>query len=303
MTTENTDMPKKPRLTAATKKRIAALKSEEAVLVAAEKSILAAITRARIERLERGLPEDDASDAPVTCPSCEAPHPDPNFSTLKCVECDHVWQTAKGEESKPVTWNDVVEASKEAESNRVTREQTFDKILVDLTPEERAELGAEHVAADAELADLTEEKKEAVADFKARIAKVESRKREIAEAITRKKKWQAPGSDGWLCEETFATNTRRYLDPKTGRVMCTEAMTGADRQLALPKVSDAAAEKAAQLSLGEVDPTATTDPEALLKAAAEGEIDPADEPLDNDGSSDDLGDDEDEDSDDGEDDE
>jgi hypothetical protein len=181
------------------------------------------------------------------------------------------------ETGKVVTWNDVVNATIEAEANRVERTQSFDKIRVELTAEERAELGAKHVATDRELVALTDDRKEAMAAFKARIAKVESRKREIAEAIDAKTEWRTPGSDGWICEETFATNTRRYLDPKTGRVLCTEAMDASDRQLALPVVSEEAKPTAdAQLNLGDVEPsdlesTDMTDPAALLDAAQRGE--------------------------------
>ena len=307
--TNSEETPKKKRLTAATRKRIADLKAEHAELVAAEKTILASVAASRIERLEQGLSEDaDDIGDPDGAPEDDSRvvegdgvekdltfvgHVGPGETLSAVVEGDGTGVALPEIETAAaaVTWNDVVAASTEAEANRVTREQCFDRILVDLTPEERAELGAEHVAADAELAELTDEKKEAMADFKARIAKVESRKREIAEAITKKKKWQEPGAGGWICEEIFATNTRRYLDPKTERVMCEEAMGAHERQLALPVVSQEAAEKVAQLSLGDVEPTDMTDPEALLRAAAEGEAEPADSSLDNDGSSDDLGDD------------
>jgi len=292
MTTEQTnneETPKKKRLSAATKKRIAELKAEHTDLIAAEKTILAAVAASRIERLEQGLSED-ADD--IGDPDAE---PEPVGGGEPVISGAPVDTAA--EAVPTTTWNDVVAASSEADANRVTREQCFDRILVDLTPEERAQLGADHVAADAELAELTDEKKEVMADFKARIAKVESKKREIAEAITKKKKYQEPGAGGWICEEVFATNTRRYLDPKTNRVMCEEAIGANERQLALPVVGEDDAAKATQLSLGDVEPTdatETTDPEALLKAAAEGELDLTDAPLENDPSFSDFGDDDEE---------
>ena len=280
-TQDETPTPKKPRKGSKAAKRIDELEEGYALAIANGETAKAARLRARIDRLEQGLPEEaseDGVEAGETAATTDEPAADPAAPTT--------------------TWNDVVAASSEAEANRVTREQVFDRILVDLTPEERAELGAEHVAADAELAELTDEKKEAMADFKARIAKVESKKREIAEAITKKKTWREPGAAGWICEEVFATNTRRYLDPKTNRVMCEEAIGANERQLALPVVSADAEAKAAQLSLGDVettDATDTTDPEALLAAAQKGDADPADAPLDNEPSTSDLGDDEDDD--------
>jgi hypothetical protein len=209
--------------------------------------------------------------------------------------------TENTDPSKPsIGWNDVVAASAEAEANRVERTQTFDKILVDLTDAERAELGAQHVAADAELDELTEEKKEAMADFKARIAKVESKKREIADAITKKKAWREAPKEGWICLEIFSQNERRYLDPKTEAVLCVEAMTSEDRQLALPVVSDDAEKAAAKKDVDPAPPASSdlTDPEALLAAAQRGaEADPEDETLDNDGPSYDLDDEDDDDDD------
>lgn len=195
---------------------------------------------------------------------------------------------------KSIGWNDVVAASAEAEANRIERSRTFDRILVDLTDVERGDYGALHVAADTELEALMVEKKEAMADFKARIAKVESKKREIAEAITRKKAWREAPTEGWICEEIFALNVRKYVDPATGRVLCEEAMKPEDRQLALPTISDDAEAKAKDVEPG---PTSTdlTDPEALLRAAKEGDdIDPEDASLDNDGPSYDLDDEDDE---------
>jgi len=251
MTTEqtNNESPKKPRKNSKAAKRIGELEEILAIALVNGDTSVAEALRARIERLELGLSEEADPTGPV------AAAPDASPAT---------------------TWNDVVNASNEADANRVTREQVFDTILADLTAEERADLGAEHVAADAELAELTDEKKEAMADFKARIAKVESKKREIAEAITKKKKRVAPSKEGWICEKIFATNTRRYLEPKTGRVMCTEAMSAKDRQLALPTISE---ESDRQLSLDETSENSSdvTDPEAVLRAAEEAEDDDGEE--------------------------
>lgn len=181
-----------------------------------------------------------------------------------------------------VTWNDVVQASVEADANRIERTQTFDRILVDLTLEERADLGLEIVAADDALTLLTAEKKEAMAEFKAKIAKAESKKREIADAITKRKTWREAPKEGWTCEEVFATNSRTYLDP-SGRVMCVEAMTMEDRQLALPVIGEDVDAKAREVDPAPPASSDLTDPEALLAAAQRGEaIEPEDTSLDND---------------------
>lgn len=197
-----------------------------------------------------------------------------------------------------IGWNDVVAASAAAEAERVERTRTFDRILVDLTAEERADYGTQHVAADTELEGLVEEKKEAMADFKARIAKVESRKREIAEAITKKKAWREAPTEGWICEEIFATNTRRYIDPADERVLCVEAMKPEDRQLALPTIDEQSEAKAREVDPAPPASSDLTDPEALLAAAQRGaDVEPTDATLDNDGVPDsfsDLGDDDDE---------
>jgi hypothetical protein len=281
MTTEQTNesngAPKKPRKNSKVTKRIAELESDYAVALASGNADEATRLRACVARLENG----ESEEAPPVEETVEA------SADAATVEA--------GADAKPTTWNDVVAASVEAEANRTNVERVFDRILVDLTDTELAELGDKHVDADAKLATVLSEKKEAMADFKAQIAEAESDKRKIAETIKKKKALRDSPTEGWICEETFATNTRVYRDPKTGAVVCTEAMGANERQLALPKVSDEASAKAAQLSLGDVEPTdATTcdDPEALLAAAQQGEA-AEDEGRDDDDQGDGDGDDED----------
>lgn len=172
-------------------------------------------------------------------------------------------------------WRD---ATAEAEASRVEEEIVHDKIKVKLTDAQRVAIGVAYVKADAELRDLVEEKKAAMADFKERIADIESTKRTTGEEI---ETGEAFRTNDWIVQRVFSTNTVRYLDPMTRECVREEPMTAADRQVELPLANE---DKTPQLSLGDVvssDPTEATDPEALLLAAQKGDALPEEETLDN----------------------
>jgi hypothetical protein len=239
--------------------------------------------------------------APIACPSCFVAHPEPHHTMLVCANCDHAWKNPQRRSQADVTWNDVVAASAERAANEWEWEDSEEVIPVTLTSADKARLidenGVDQKEKDA-VDKKIDEHKERIKALKAEadviLARTEDRNRAASRGIEDRRAT-------WKVGTCFAINTVRYVDRETGLVVRERPIEAHERQIALPLVSDDAAAKAAQLSLGDVEPgddTAMTDPEALLDAAQKGETEPADQPLDNDGSSEDLGDDEDGDADD-----
>ncbi len=160
-----------------------------------------------------------------------------------------------------------------------TSEEVID---IKLTPEDGLDLlranGADEeskAAVDRDIDSMKSDLKDKKAESEAISARMKERNRTGLKGVQSKKAT-------WKVGTCFALNTVRYVDPVTDRVVFERAIRADERQVELPLP-------------GEADPTEATDPEALLRAAQEGEDDPADGSLDNDGSSDDLGDDEDDD--------
>lgn len=264
--TNSEETPKKPR-----KGSKAAIDAEMAANAQAAKAPLA---------------ETGEAPAAVLCPSCEAPHPDPNHPNLACLVCDHVWQPKAPSSAAPTpSWSADV---REAEANAAPEwewETSEEVIDIKLTPEDGLDLlranGADEEAkasVDRAIDSMKSDLKDKKAESDAISARMKERNRTGLKGAQSKKAH-------WKVGTCFATNTVRYVDPITDRVVFERAVRADERQVALPLPT----EERGQLALGDVDPSDMTDPEALLRAAAEGEADPADEPLDNDGSSDDLG--------------
>lgn len=201
-----------------------------------------------------------------------------------------------------VTWNDVVKASAEVDAARVEREIVEDVLDVKLDESALADIARANAADDQEKTERqlkVDGLKTKLKDEKTAIDALTARMHDRNNAVL---KGSQSRKAKWILETCFATNTATYRDPVTNRVVLDRALFPHERQVALPLVSTESTEKSKQLALGETGPdddSAMTDPEALLKAAQTGELDPADAPLDNDGSSQELedgdGDDEDED--------
>lgn len=150
--------------------------------------------------------------------------------------------------------------------------ETSEEVLnIPLTPEDGLDLiranGADEEAkasVDREVEDLKTELKEKKAESESISARMKERNRSGLKGVIAKKAH-------WKVGTCFALNTVRYVDPITERVVFERAIRADERQVALPLVSDDAADKAAQLSLGEADPSDLTDHDALLRAAQDGE--------------------------------
>jgi hypothetical protein len=164
-----------------------------------------------------------------------------------------------------------------------------------LTDEEKIQRGEQLSQALAVVDTITAERKQANDGFKARAELAMERVRELRDAVD-----SGTEERNVECIESFELrlNCARTVRVDTGEYIRERALKMSELQPELPLSNGENGH--AQMCLGDVDPTDTTDPEALLRAAQQGDEDPADAPLDNDGSADDLGDD---DSDDGEDDE
>lgn len=332
MTTESTsgETPKKkPRKDSKVAERIAELETGYALALTEGETANAARIRARIQRLENGEPEDLPEDEGRPAHAEEAPPPtvtealaflrDPSGDGSTKVS--HGWA---GEPLRPVggdaasdattaptepapaepvvTWNDVVNASAEVEANRVEREIVEEVLDVKLSESDLADIARANAADDQEKTERqrqVDDLKTKLKDQKTAIDALTARMHDRNNSVL---KGRQARKAKWILESVFSTNTVRYLDPVTEEVVLERPMERDERQISLPLVSDEAAAKGAQLALGDVaTDDVVTDPEALLRAATEGEQDPADATLDNEPSSSDLGDDEDEDEDEGDD--
>lgn len=176
--------------------------------------------------------------------------------------------SGNGAATPTVSWNDVVKASAEVEASRIEREVLEDVIDVKLTESDVADIARANAADDHEKTArqrTVDDLKGDLKDEKSAIEAIDARMRDRNNAVRR-------GSQSrkakWIVESIFATNTARYLDPDTERVVHERPLRGDERQVKLPLISDDAAARAAQLSLGDAaDATDITDAEGLLGAA------------------------------------
>ena len=194
---------------------------------------------------------------------------------------------------KAITWNDVVAASAERDASEWQWDEAEEIIPVKLTDADKARLLDENAVDQKEKDEVDtkiESHKDKIKSLKAEadviIARTEGRNRSCGEGIEQRRAIYKIGT-------CFALNSVRYVDRETGVVLYERAIQAHERQISLPLVSSESADKAAQMSLGDVEPiddTAMTDPEALLRTAQDGDGDPADVPLANEPSLSDLGD-------------
>ena len=261
---------------AATATRIAEMEEGYALAITNGETANAARLRERITRLEQGLPEDAPEEDAA---STGADEPAPAKPTSFAADLQEAVATAEPE----WTW----EVSEEVIEVPLTDHDRANMLRANGADEEtKAEVDREIDTAKATL-------KEKKAESETIAARMKDRNRSGAKETQAKKAH-------WKVGTCFALNTLVYVDPDTGVEVSRRPLTQRERQLELgvDKALDLIKPTAdAQMSLGDVEPTDATesaDPEALLRAAQAGEDDPADKPLDNDGSSEDLGDEDDE---------
>jgi hypothetical protein len=253
----------------ATAARINEMEESYALAIASGETATAARLRARIERLEQGLPEEATEDesAPATPPTSFA-------ADLEAAQADDA------SVSKEPEW---------------TWEVSEDVIDVPLTDADRANMLRANGADEETKATVDREIDEAKATLKEKKAESETIAARMKDRNRSGSKETAPKKAHWKVGTCFALNTLVYVDPDTGVEVSRRPLTQRERQLELgvDKALDLLKPtEGGQLSLGDVEPTDDiNDPAALLAAAQEGETDPADEPLHNEASASDLGED------------
>ena len=255
MTTEQTNesngAPKKPRKGSKVAKRIAELEADYAVAVAGGSLDESTRLRCAIMRLENGESEES--------PPVEA-----------------VDVAATADAAKP-SWSADVAAVAATAEPEWTWETSEEVIEVDLTDHDRAQMLRANAAdeeakavVDRELDDAKATAKEKKAESETIAARLKDRNRQGG-----KETW--PKKAQWKVGTCFALNTLVYVDPDTGVEVSRRPLTQRERQLELgvDKALDLLKPtEAAQMSLGDVEPTDATDvtsPESLLAAAQQGE--------------------------------
>lgn len=193
----------------------------------------------------------------------EAPPPETSEPALEEVSSEPA--------AAAVTWNDVVKASAERDASEWEWEEAEEVIPVKLGSADKARLLDENAIdqkakdeVDAKIDALKDQIKTLKAEADVILSRTEERNRACGAGVEQRR-------DTWKIGTCFAVNTVRYVDRETGQVMHERAIEDHERQVALPLVSPEATAKAAQLSLGDADPSDLTDPDALLRAAQEGE--------------------------------
>lgn len=179
--------------------------------------------------------------------------------------------TAAANVAPPMDWTQAVE---EAEASRVERVTLEDVIDVKLTETDLADIARANAADDHEktarqrkVDDLKSDLKDEKTSIDALVARMHDRNNAVLKGVQARKA-------AWIVETIFATNTVRYLDPTTERVVLERPISADERQVKLPLVDDAPVSAGAQMSLGDVDDQdadGITDPDALLEAAQAGD--------------------------------
>jgi hypothetical protein len=143
--------------------------------------------------------------------------------------------------------------------------------------DENAEDQAKKDAVDTKIEGLKDQIKTLKAEADVILARTEERNRACGVGVEQRRGTYKIGT-------CFALNTVRYVDRETGQVMHERAIEAHERQQSLKLVPEAAPGNVVQLHFGDVEPTdatETTDPEALLAAAQQGEaVEESDEPSD-----------------------
>lgn len=180
---------------------------------------------------------------------------------------------------------EAAEAVVEARQAEMPPRRFEEMLPCSLTAAEQIVRGEQLSAALAVVDDIAAERKKANDGFKARTELQMERVRELQKAIDTKAE-----DRNVECIESFELRLgcARTVRVDTGEYIRERALQTSELQPDLPMTNGANGH--AQMNLGDVDPADMTDPGALLAAAQRGETDPADQPLDNDGSSEDLGD-------------
>lgn len=173
--------------------------------------------------------------------------------------------------AQQMTWP---EAAADAEANRVNRETVTDVIDVMLTDADLAEIARANANDDLERQthlENVEALKEDLKEEKTAISAIEARIRDRNNSV---RKGTVSKNGEWILEEVFATNTVRYLDPRTERVVLERPMSFAERQTELP-LADASAAAPEEVEPGPAltgdEASAVTNLALLLEAAQRGE--------------------------------
>jgi hypothetical protein len=325
MTTEQTnseETPKKKRLPVALKKRIAELEGQYAIAVTNGDGLTKDALRAKISRLENGEPEEefrvaegdgiekDVGEDIVLGPGetrsavvegdgsgLALPDVEGDGSGLALPDVEPIAADANPISTPKPSWAADVLAAKATAEPEWTWEVSEEVIDVPLTDADRANMLRANGADEETKATVDREIDEAKATLKEKKAESETIAARMKDRNRSGSKETAPKKAHWKVGTCFALNTLVYVDPDTGVEVSRRPLTQRERQLELgvDKALDLIKPKSddGQLSLGDVEPTDLTNPEALLLAAQQGEQDPADAPLDNEPSSSDLGDDDD----------